>query len=277
MRYVVVGLLLVVVFSGVSTSRAANILPNPGFENWFDTLSIQMPVGWLTTAPLDPNSAYRSTRAHSGSYSLALGTTSGYQGVATTAVMVVGGTHYDFSFYYNIPSWVGIAMVILAEVDSGDSIVAQHLQLLSNTFAWSQFTLGFDAHPAAVIFDVVFTSLVDTVFIDDGNLDGQSGTGVDEWVRRSSPSVTPILLISPNPCIGGVRIVATAGKDEYARVSIYDVSGRPVKKFDGWQGTGATIDWDGLDENNMPVSAGTYYVRLTAGSGTVCERITLLR
>jgi hypothetical protein len=277
MRYVIVSLLLLVALSGASTSRGANILPNPGFENWFDTLSVQMPVGWITTAILDQGSAYRSTRVHGGSYSLALGTTPVCQGVATTPVAVVGGTHYDFSFYYNIPSLTGTAMVILAEIDSGDSIVAQHLQLLSHTFAWSQFSLGFNAHPVAVYFDLVFTSLVDTIFLDDGNLDGQSGTGVDEEVRKDSGAVTPLLLVSPNPCIGSTRIVATAEPGELGRVSIYDVSGRLVRRFDGCQGTRVTIDWDGRDENRMQVPSGTYYVRLMAGSGVECKRIVLLR
>jgi len=61
--------LLMLIFSYIF---AFNILPNPSFEIWLDTLGVKMPLGWLTSEIIKESSAIKSTYAYSGNYSLFL-------------------------------------------------------------------------------------------------------------------------------------------------------------------------------------------------------------
>ena len=56
-------------------SPRSNVLPNPSFEVWIDTLDPPRPDGWFTNAWRDSGSAYKSTHAFAGLYSLALAST----------------------------------------------------------------------------------------------------------------------------------------------------------------------------------------------------------
>ncbi len=56
----------------VAPVQALNIIPNPSFEYWIDTLGVHLPLGWLTSEPLHPGSAVKSTESHTGSYCVKL-------------------------------------------------------------------------------------------------------------------------------------------------------------------------------------------------------------
>lgn len=277
MRKFAVFCFLVAVLFSAATSHCANILPNPGFEDWIDTLGVQMPAGWFTSAIIDSNSAYKSTHFHGGSYSLALANPGTAMGFGTTRLSIVGGTHYDFSMFYDVPALNGAGAILLIELDDGDSTVGEHVQVLTYSSGWSQYSTGFDAHPAAVSIDVVLSTASDTIFFDDGILDGEPGTGVNERGPIRALANTPLLRISPNPCREMVTIVAVPGQPGGSELKIYDASGRFVRRY-AVSGAGpVTVEWDGRDYASRAVPSGAYFIRLDSGSKTVCERIAVIR
>jgi len=275
MRYMTVCLFLLALLLIGSVSECANILPNPGFENWVDTVGVQMPLPWLTTAILDSAGAYKSSNAHSGSYSLALAMSESLPGAATTAVLIEGGTHYDFSMYYATSSFGSAGIIVLVESDA-DSNLVEHLQMLSYTPSWSQVSMGFNAHPSALLLTILLTSLSETIFFDDGVLDGLPGTGVNERIAAGSTRDPLVLNVSPNPCRGSVRIVVALGETARGTLGVHDVSGKLVKSYDVRGARGAVV-WDLTGENLIPVPTGTYFIRLNTASGTTCRKLTVIR
>ncbi len=96
------------------------------------------------------------------------------------------------------------------------------------------------------------------------------------------------LAVVPNPARGGtVRVLFRVPVDRFGAgpiadvdVSVYDASGRLVRRLAG----GAfpvgvrSVDWDGRDEGGRDVAGGTYFVRLSTGSGTeASERLVVVR
>jgi hypothetical protein len=276
MRHATVGLFLFGLLLSGSVSECANILPNPGFEDWVDTAGVQMPLPWVTTAILDSAGAYRSSNAHGGSYSLALAMTESIPGAATTALLIQGGSHYDFSMYYTVSSLASAGVIVLVESDV-DSNLVEHLQMLSYTPSWSQVSMGFDAHPSAVFLTILLTSLNETIFFDDGVLDGLPGTGVSERIHDLSRGESLRLTVSPNPCRTYARIVALSGGIREGRVEVYDTSGRLVRDLADLSRSSPSLEWDLRDENSCSVPSGTYFVRLIAASGCAFKRITVVR
>jgi hypothetical protein len=92
-----------------------------------------------------------------------------------------------------------------------------------------------------------------------------------------APGRRPGLLAVPNPSHGEVRL-AWEGGGEPARLAVYDVTGRLVRRLERRAGRG--FRWDGRNDDGAPVAAGTYLVRSGSpalpGGGPVA-RICLLR
>ncbi|TET82671.1 hypothetical protein E3J38_01765, partial [candidate division TA06 bacterium] len=239
--------LLAAALLNVSTSCAVNLLQNSGFETWFDSLGVQVPEWWVTSALFDSGSAYKSSHAYSGSYSIALGKTITIQGFATSLVPIVGGTHYDFSLWLDVPGLMGIGLFQVLQLDINDSLVGSNTVNSFHTSGWMQYVLGIDAHPDAVWALVLLSALEDTTFFDDVILDGEPGTGVNEGKPVRAVKDTPLLKISPNPFRGSTKIVAVVDDGGSGELNIYDTSGRLVRRYE-LSGSGpATVEWDGRD------------------------------
>lgn len=88
-----------------SSCFAQNILLNSSFEQWFDTLGVQMPIGWLTSTFMYDSSATKSSTSHSGSYAVKLYNDSSIALVGTIA-MVEGNRNYFFSGWAKCPSFL---------------------------------------------------------------------------------------------------------------------------------------------------------------------------
>jgi hypothetical protein len=73
-----------------------NILINPSFEIWIDTLGVHLPFGWLTSEIVRESSAIKSTAAHTGRFACQL---IGSDTVAfvTTMSIVRPSFRYNFS------------------------------------------------------------------------------------------------------------------------------------------------------------------------------------
>jgi len=269
--------LLVVALLNVSTSYAVNLLQNSGFELWFDSLGVRVPEWWVTSAFFDSGSAYRSDNAYGGNYSIALGKTVSVQGFATSLVPIVGGTHYDFSLWLDIPGLMGVGLFQIQRLDINDSIVGSNTVNSFHTTGWQQRQLGIDAESTAVWALISLLALEDTTFFDDVIFDGEPGTGVNEREPIRALTNSPLLRISPNPCREMASIMAVPSQPGGSELKIYDTSGRLVRRY-AVSGTGpVTVEWDGRDYASRAVPSGAYFVRLDSGSKTVCERITVVR
>lgn len=100
------------------------------------------------------------------------------------------------------------------------------------------------------------------------------GTSVDEFVVSSVP-----LGSQPNPFQNSTRIRFALPNEEHVKLSVYDLTGREVKRLVS-QGLGAGVqsaDWDGTDAFGRPVATGTYFLRLEAGKRSETSRVTLVR
>ncbi|MDD5528803.1 MAG: T9SS type A sorting domain-containing protein [bacterium] len=100
-------------------------------------------------------------------------------------------------------------------------------------------------------------------------------TGVEET------SSNPTLALNqnyPNPVIKNTNISYTLPAETKVKLQVYNTSGRLVKTLlNEIQSTGAKeIIWDKKDMNNMSVSSGIYFYRLTAGSKTITKTMIVL-
>lgn len=95
------------------------------------------------------------------------------------------------------------------------------------------------------------------------------GTGVEEWTILPQSRIE-LYPNRPNPFTNMTRITFRLPERMEASLVIYDIRGRRVAKLvDGVLEAGEhTVQWNGLDENGRPVSAGTYFYRLTTPMGT---------
>jgi sugar lactone lactonase YvrE len=87
------------------------------------------------------------------------------------------------------------------------------------------------------------------------------------------------LATGSNPARGSVRIEYSAGRDETARLEIFDVSGSRLRCLvDGRVATGAaSTAWNGRDDRGRSVPAGRYFVRLMTSGDSTTRSIVLLR
>jgi hypothetical protein len=85
---------------------------------------------------------------------------------------------------------------------------------------------------------------------------------------------------SPNPSGGSTEIAFEIATDvPRATLAVYGVAGELVSVIlDGPVVAGPrTVTWDGTDGRGVPVAAGVYFVKLTAGDETATRKIVLVR
>ena len=97
-------------------------------------------------------------------------------------------------------------------------------------------------------------------------------------IERKGASLS-LLKIEPNPSGKAVKIQYVIGEEADVNLSIYDVSGRLVKKLKGGrQKAGSyTVIWNGRDERNRTVSNGVYFLKVNAGKFKQTRKIILMR
>jgi hypothetical protein len=81
----------------------------------------------------------------------------------------------------------------------------------------------------------------------------------------------------PNPASGAVRIQIGATEASEITLSVFDVTGRLVKRL-LHGGAGPTqLVWDGTGVDGEPMTGGTYFIRLEAGDEALTTKATLAR
>jgi len=100
----------------------------------------------------------------------------------------------------------------------------------------------------------------------------------------AAPPQSPVLrtqlgIAAPNPFRTRLAIQFTLGQREPVRVTVYDLSGRRVRRLlDGDAAAGPQlVTWDGRSDGGDAMAAGVYLVRLEAGEVRATRRVQLLR
>ena len=83
--------------------------------------------------------------------------------------------------------------------------------------------------------------------------------------------------IYPNPSKNNFNIEITSDKDLSVDMSIFDVRGNLIKTFVPLKiQSGVTrFEWNGRDDNNSDLSAGTYILMLKSGNSFKTLRIVI--
>jgi len=107
-------------------------------------------------------------------------------------------------------------------------------------------------------------------------------TGVDEYTGGIAGGLS--LTAAPNPFTKLTRIRYSILDTRYlihtSDIRIYDAAGCVVKAFhleSSIQNLVSEVVWDGRDDEGRQLGGGVYFVRLTAGDGSVTEKLLLVR
>ncbi|MCD6086379.1 MAG: T9SS type A sorting domain-containing protein [Candidatus Hydrothermae bacterium] len=98
-------------------------------------------------------------------------------------------------------------------------------------------------------------------------------------IRKKSRELPFSSCVSPNPFSGNVNLELEIKRRGVIDVSVYDVSGRLVKKiFGGYLNPGSyKIVWRGEDSRGKQVGSGIYFVRVEAGKFNKTHEVFLLK
>jgi subtilisin family serine protease len=126
-------------------------------------------------------------------------------------------------------------------------------------------------------------TFVDSTLVAGGDyvywLDVSNG-GEGEWIGPASGHFIPVrrlsLATSPNPFLAKTSIRWTTPASAGV-ITIHDVTGRRIRRFDCGPRSAGTIVWDGADAAGHPVAAGLYFAKLSSGASSVERRILRLR
>ncbi|MFN0149240.1 MAG: kelch repeat-containing protein [bacterium] len=111
-------------------------------------------------------------------------------------------------------------------------------------------------------------------FIRPGKVD--DGDGIDKnWGTPLAAMPLSIESSYPNPFASSTTLNFSLPATDYARVEVFDVSGRLVRVLaNGLSERGYhSAVWDGLDEQSRAVPPGMYFFRLEARSGTATRKV----
>jgi hypothetical protein len=96
------------------------------------------------------------------------------------------------------------------------------------------------------------------------------GQGLPSPVDDSVPALETVLgLAHPNPFNPSTTIAFALARPDNARLDVYTIDGRHVRTLvDRGLGAGPhSATWDGVDHRGRAMASGTYFYRLTTGSG----------
>ena len=98
------------------------------------------------------------------------------------------------------------------------------------------------------------------------------------------PTQTQLLANYPNPFNPETWIPFQLNQDVEVRLTIYDVTGKPVRKMElghltagSYSQTEKATYWDVKTETGEPVGSGTYFYQLQAGNYTETRKMVILK
>ncbi|MCP4633118.1 MAG: T9SS type A sorting domain-containing protein, partial [candidate division Zixibacteria bacterium] len=81
----------------------------------------------------------------------------------------------------------------------------------------------------------------------------------------------------PNPFNNKTTITFSVKENEEAQLEIYDLYGRLVRTFTGFDTGSHNVIWDGTDNAKKEVSSGLYFYKLKTSGNTSIRRMLLLK
>jgi hypothetical protein len=104
-------------------------------------------------------------------------------------------------------------------------------------------------------------------------------TGIDDIPIPTDPNATALKNAYPNPfhLNNSTNIMCNVKNTEKANLSIFNIKGQLVKKYDLHAGLNQLIQWDGKDNRGMACSSGIYFCKLSSPSSQMAKKIVLLK
>jgi Secretion system C-terminal sorting domain len=277
MKFISIFAIIVILF-GLQTLNAQNILINPSFEVWLDTLGINLPLGWYTSEMAFPGTATKSTDAHTGDFALKLvgGDSIAY---AATTTIVTAGNQYDFAGWCKCPSLIGGSFVIAWLSMLGQTVGTPTLVPIIYSNSYREYTSSLTAPDSAFFIVVSAAALMQaTVYVDDVTLDT-----VSSGVKETQPAMVSSeqIQISPNPFSHSTVIHmpnSLLGSSSF-ELNIYDLTGKLVKSFPTNNQkliSNNYLIWNGTDDAGLKVNPGIYFFKFNIGKKTCTRKIILL-
>lgn len=268
--------MLILVLAVFVTTPAQNLLPNPSFETWLDTVGVHLPLGWVTSEITHPGSAVRSEVAHTGSYALELFSpdTVAY---ATTTTLISAGANYEFTGYAYTGAVLGGSFIISWLGILGNPIGTPTLIPVYRATSYREYSRRVTAPDSALFCVVGFGSAPGaTVTIDDITLE-PSTAGIR---GRLMPTIRSFTLYpaQPNPFYDVTAINYSLSVGAAVSLRVYDLVGNEVKTLtDEYRPAGFyTALWNGTDNNRESLAPGIYFCRLEVGNQTLTQKIIRL-
>ncbi len=239
----------------LSFSWAENILPNPSFEIWLDTIGIHMPFGWLTSEILRSGSAVKSSSAHTGQFCVNLLASDTIAFVTTTA-LVRPGASYLFSGWAKtqnpLPGSFTLQFLTILGNPIGNPIL---LPVYFSTNYREYRTWVTAPESAFFLVCALITAPNTNTFVDDVTLDDTSYHAITEGKKNFS--LLPLLSSSSN-------LKFSLEKGENVSLAIYNLLGEEIRRVElGFLPPGSyQWQWDKKDNKGKKVPAGIYLLRL---------------
>lgn len=121
---------------------------------------------------------------------------------------------------------------------------------------------------------------------DDYLFAGTEGAGMFRWnidvsvvEKPTNVQIQQLMYAAPNPAMNRTTIYYQLINTSAVSLTIYDIQGRLIKKLINIQQPPGVyaVPWDGIDDNNKPVSAGVYFYKLSVDGRTAIQKIILLK
>lgn len=96
-------------------------------------------------------------------------------------------------------------------------------------------------------------------------------------VGGSTPRSAVTLVAYPNPFNPATTIRIGGDAGGRVRLTVYDVTGRVVRRLWNAPVKTRTFVWDGRDDQGRPVASGTYFLRASTSTGSRTLKLTLLK
>ena len=105
------------------------------------------------------------------------------------------------------------------------------------------------------------------------------GVAAHDQPRRPAEVVALKLLNEPNPFHRSTEMKYQVPSAGPVKLAIYNINGQLVRTLvDGWKDPGIySVKWNGRDQSQRPVAAGTYMYRLQAGGTCATGKMVFIK
>jgi hypothetical protein len=244
----------------VSFVSAQNVILNPSFELWLDSLGVRMPFAWYTSEVQDSGSAVRVADPHTGIYALQLNG-SDTMAYALTASIGFSGHHYYFSGWCKSNSLIAGSFII-TWLNLNQGIVGNPVIVpIYRSTSWQRYTQMLECPDSAIIVNVNVVSLpYISLTVDDITLTDTALSSVEEPKHNRPVSVFKIY---PNPAHRQTHIRTDRLDSD---VFIFDITGKQVNaEFSRMRNL--------IRVNTHRLADGIYFVKLRGKDKTEIRKL----